>query len=121
MQANATTRETKYSFHLAIEPKDTLVLAHCLELDIMSSGATEEKAIDELIKLIKAHLLYVLGQDLPLYSPAPANSWAKIQNQKGWILDMNVKLTTKKAVRSAKAARSAKPFYKHRDATLCLT
>ena len=86
MQSNTNTGQTMYSFHLAIEPKEALVLAHCLELDIMASGANEEKAINELIKLIKAHLLFALQQDLPLYSPAPANSWAKIQNQKGVIL-----------------------------------
>ena len=114
MGSNSIMKETTYSFHLVIEPKPTLVLAHCLELDLMSSDKTEDGAINELIKLIKAHLQFVLRQDLPLYSPAPPSSWAKMQNQKGVILDVNVTLTTKIA------APSAMPFYKHRDATLCL-
>ncbi len=102
-----------YSFHLSIEPKETLVLAHCLELDIMSSGPDEETAINDLVKLIKKHMLHAFEHDLPLYSPAPLPSWARIQNQKGVILGIDLP-------HPIQQSEHARPFYKHRDETLCL-
>ncbi len=114
-RASKNSAETRYSFHLVIQQKTTLVLAHCLELDLMASAETEDQAISHLSNLIVEHLKYALAKDLPLYSPAPSDRWAKIQNQKGIILDVHVTFTQQAAMPT-----SARPFYKHRDAELCL-
>ncbi|WHZ26304.1 MAG: hypothetical protein OJF51_001099 [Nitrospira sp.] len=108
-----STINDRYTFHLSIEPKETLVLAHCLELDIMSSGRDEDAAINELIKMIKKHMLFAFENNLPLYSPAPLPSWSRIQNQKGIILDIDFRHPRNESTH-------AQPFYKHRDENLCL-
>ena len=119
MGTNTSTTETRYTFHLATELKSTLTLAHCLELDIMASAKNEEEALNELVKLVVAHLKYVLKHELPLYSPAPPDRWSKIQNQKGIILDVRVTFTTRKNTVTS-ARQNNRPFYKHREAELCL-
>lgn len=105
--------ETKYTFHLAIEQKENLVLAHCLELDIMESGKSEEAAVDAVSKLVVAHLEYVIPNKLPLYSPAPEAKWALIQNQKGFILDVTAR-------HSEVDDYTPAPFYRHKEGEFCL-
>ena len=63
---------------LIIEDKEKKVfLAHCLDIDIVSQGATQKDAISELLKLIHTQIEYCLENDMldNLFRPAPKEYW----------------------------------------------
>lgn len=99
-------------FHIAIAAKKTLVLAHCLELDLMASGENEEQATKKLVQLVEAHLTYTIKNNLPVYSMAPVEHWATMQNGKGAILEVSVPITRPHA-------QPVESFYKHEALELC--
>ncbi len=61
-----------------------VVVAHCLELDLMGEGSNETKAFRQLISTIVAHLEFAMENGLgdQLYRPAPEEIWKKMASAK---------------------------------------
>ena len=64
-------------FNILIKDEENLFLAHCLELDIVATGETVERAKKEMIALICAQVDYAFSNDNleNLYKPAPKDVW----------------------------------------------
>jgi hypothetical protein len=55
-------------------------IAHCLELDIVSSGPTAHAALDSLVEALALQLSYARDNDNfeYLFRPAPESAWRKL-------------------------------------------
>jgi hypothetical protein len=69
--------ESAIIFNCLIKFEDGLFVAHCLELDIVATGATPDLARSELNDLIIAQVDYAFSNDNleHLYHPAPSQVW----------------------------------------------
>lgn len=66
--------------NILIEQEDSQFVAHCLELDIVASGQTEDEAFDDLMDLIEAQLEFAVENDnlKNILRPAPPEFWQKL-------------------------------------------
>ena len=64
-------------FNILIKKEDEMFVAHCMELDIIATGQSIDKASGDLIDLIIAQLKYAFINDNldHLYRPAPPEIW----------------------------------------------
>lgn len=67
-----------------LEKEDNHYIAHCLDLDIVSQGATEEEAKDSLTQLITEQIKFAVENNSEelLVHPAPAEYWRRFYIQK---------------------------------------
>ena len=67
----------KMTFNVIIKEEEGLCVAHCLELDIVATGDTTEKAWGEMVDLIGIQVGYAFSNDNleNLYRPAPPEVW----------------------------------------------
>jgi predicted RNase H-like HicB family nuclease len=65
--------------HYLLSQSDGKHVAHCLDLDLVSTGETREKAAAKLDGLVKAHIELALatGQFANLATKAPQSFWNK--------------------------------------------
>ncbi len=59
-------------------------VSHCLEMDLVATNTTQKKALDDVIDLIKAQIVFAIENDNSdyLYKSAPFQIWAKIKTAK---------------------------------------
>ena len=55
-------------------------MAHCLQLDIVATGPTEDSAVSDLMDLVRAQFDFAVQHDNldNLLKPAPPEVWAKL-------------------------------------------
>jgi len=65
------------TFSVLFKKEEGLVVAHCLELDIVATGETFKEAEKDILDLIRAQVHYAFANDNLdyLYHPAPASVW----------------------------------------------
>lgn len=65
------------TFNVLIRTEDKICIAHCLELDIVTTADTEDQAQKDIISLISAQVDYAFSNDNleNLYHPAPPEIW----------------------------------------------
>ena len=80
------------SGHFLIKKEEDLITAHCLELDIIGEGKTQNKAIDNLIKSIINHITFCLEYNNldKIENPAPEEYWKKIKTLKKSKIEISV-------------------------------
>jgi hypothetical protein len=63
--------------HYLISRSDSRHVAHCLDLDVVATGASQEAAVEKLDDLVKAHIEVALatGQLENLSTKAPNSYW----------------------------------------------
>jgi len=63
--------------HYLLSGTDRRYVAHCLDLDIVATGPSQENALDKLDDLVKAHIEVALatGQLENLSTKAPSSYW----------------------------------------------
>lgn len=80
---SATTPERivkgRFDLHILIYKEENLYVAHCLELDIVGSGTTQENALKEMRELVVAQITFHFEHKIEdkLFHPAPAEYWNK--------------------------------------------
>jgi hypothetical protein len=69
--------KVNFMFNILITEEDGLYIAHCLELDIVATAATEAQVKQDMIDLIKAQITYAFEHNnfAYLYHPAPPEVW----------------------------------------------
>ena len=62
---------------LIVQDKEEVIVAHCLDMDIVAQGRTEKAAVEELKALIQTQLEYCLENDMleTAFRPAPREYW----------------------------------------------
>jgi len=65
------------TFNVLIKKEDDIYMAHCLELDIVATGDTEDQVRKDIASLISTQVDYAFSNDNleNLYHPAPAEVW----------------------------------------------
>lgn len=73
-----TTR--RLSFRAIVVHEGGEWVAHCLDLDIVSTASTPERAMDELAEAVGAQFWYARNHNNfeYLFRPAPAEAWQKL-------------------------------------------
>lgn len=74
--------------------EDGLQVAHCLEMDLVATGATRPEAVGDLADVIRAHVLYAFEHDNieHIFKPAPAEYWAKFaQSESVGVVDLDLR------------------------------
>jgi predicted RNase H-like HicB family nuclease len=68
------------SFRATVLEEDGEWIAHCLDLDIVSTGASADAAMDQLAEAIGTQLWYARENDNyeHLFRPAPDEAWKKL-------------------------------------------
>lgn len=71
------TKDISLIFNILIKKDDQVFIAHCLELDIVTTADTVDQAQKDLVALICAQVDYAFTNDNldNLYSPAPSDVW----------------------------------------------
>ena len=74
------TKTPQLHLDIIIEKQDSEFVAHCLQMDIVSSAITEEIAVQEMVDLISAQVEFAIKHDNLeyLFKPAPAETWQKL-------------------------------------------
>ncbi|MCL5105538.1 MAG: HigA family addiction module antitoxin [Armatimonadetes bacterium] len=74
------TRQTPFHLDILVEESDGGYAAHCLQLDLVSVGSTEESAVSALMDLIRAQLDFAVehGNIENILKPAPQELWVKL-------------------------------------------
>ena len=67
------------SLRAMIFPEDQEWVAHCLDLDLVETGATSEAAMDALVAAVSTELWYARSHDNfeHLFQPAPLDAWQR--------------------------------------------
>lgn len=70
-------RATGMTFNFLTKKEGDIFVAHCMELDIVATAATEDEVNKEIIELVVAQLSYAFANDNldHLYRPAPSEVW----------------------------------------------
>lgn len=65
------------SFSVLFKKEDDIIIAHCLELDIVATADTFKEAENDILDLIAAQVSYAFSNDNleNLYHPAPSEVW----------------------------------------------
>jgi len=71
------SNEISFSANVLIKEEDGMIVAHCLELDIIAVGTTLKEVQSEIVSLICAQIDYAFSNDNldNLYHPAPPEMW----------------------------------------------
>ena len=64
-------------FNIFVKKEDDEFIAHCMELDIVATGAAYDATIKDIVELVAAQISYAFSNDnlLNLYHPAPREVW----------------------------------------------
>ncbi len=75
-----TTQTKQLSFRATVLLEGGEWVAHCLDLDIVTTGPTPETAMDELAGAVGTQLWYAREHENfeHLFRPAPAGAWLKL-------------------------------------------
>jgi len=70
------------TFNVLVSKEERVYVAHCLELDIVTTGTRIKDVKKEMGELIIAQVDYAFSNDNleNLFRPAPANVWKILQN-----------------------------------------
>lgn len=93
---------TSMVFNLLIKKEKGLFVAHCLELDIVSTSTDFDQVKKEIIDLVMAQVDYAFSNDNLnyLYHPAPEKVWAEFYACKDQIEEkVKIKSSFKKPVK----------------------
>lgn len=74
----------QFRLNILTHEEDGMFVSHCLEMDIVATNTTEKKALNDVINLIKAQIIYAIenkNEDYLLKS-APLEVWRKIKEAK---------------------------------------
>lgn len=82
-------------FNILIKKESEMVIAHCMELDIVVTGQSIESAANDLVDLIAAQLRYAFSNDNldHLYRPAPPEVWREFYTCKGSLGERTIDLS----------------------------
>lgn len=74
------TETTRQTFRATVSNEAGEWVAHCLDLDIVSTGATAAAAMDALVEALSLQLTYARENDNydHLVRPAPLEAWQKL-------------------------------------------
>jgi hypothetical protein len=69
----------RFRFSVLVQDNEDVWIAHCLEMDIVGTGATPEAASDEVIELCEWQLEEAIkAEDVEsVMNPAPPEVWAR--------------------------------------------
>jgi len=69
--------DTSMVFNVLVKKDVDLYVAHCLELDIVTTSKNFEQVKSDIVELIKAQINYAFSNDNLdyLYHPAPSEVW----------------------------------------------
>lgn len=72
--------ENRMTFNVFVKKEDELFVAHCLELDIVTSSNNIGDLESDIISLISAQLDYAIANDNldNLFHPAPSEVWQEL-------------------------------------------
>lgn len=68
---------TSMIFNILVKKEEDLFVAHCLELDIVTTSKNEKEVISDILDLVKAQVNYAFSNDnlVHLFHPAPPEVW----------------------------------------------
>jgi hypothetical protein len=91
---NTTTADPSISVNIFTKEEDGVFVAHCLEFDIVATGATAGEAEKECVSLICAQVEYAFAHNNldNLYHSAPAEVWAEFLFCKGRLEERRYRL-----------------------------
>lgn len=63
-----------------VEMQDGEYVAHCLQLDIVATGPTEEQAVSDVLDLVQAQIDFATANDNleSIMKPAPLDVWQRL-------------------------------------------
>ena len=73
----STMGGTSMIFNILIKKEEDVFIAHCLELDIVTTSKYEKEVINDILDLVKAQVNYAFSNDnlVHLFHPAPPEVW----------------------------------------------
>lgn len=69
-------RDVVLDLRAVVYKEEDLFVAHCLEMDIVGSGNSPEKAIDQMQELLEAQFDLSIKNNLEIIHPAPEGYWS---------------------------------------------
>jgi len=74
---NLSNEKINICVHVGFDIEDELILAHCLEFDIVAEGYTEKEATKNILNAIVNHVIFCIANDNidKILNPAPSEYW----------------------------------------------
>lgn len=74
-------RQPSIKLNVLIYKESNEWIAHCLQMDIVTTGQDEKDVEKDIINLIKAQIIFALQNNnlSNLFKPAPEEEWAKLE------------------------------------------
>jgi hypothetical protein len=78
------TEEKALAFKILVKEEQSMVIAHCLELDLVATADTEDQAVKDIFDLIRAQVEYAFNNDNldHLLHAAPVEIWEEFYKSK---------------------------------------
>jgi len=76
------TRNPSIKLNVLVYKEENEWIAHCLQMDLVAANENKDSVQDDIIDLIKTHVLYALENDNidHIFKPAPAEEWEKLSH-----------------------------------------
>ena len=74
-------RQPSIKLNVLIYKESNEWIAHCLQMDIVTTGQDEKDVEKDIINIIKAQIIFALQNNnlSNLFKPAPEEEWAKLE------------------------------------------
>ena len=89
----ATNTATSMIFNVLIKKDDNLYIAHCLELDIVTTSKVSNQVMEDIADLIKTQVEYAFSNNNLdyLYRSAPQEVWEEFYRCRERIIEKTIK------------------------------
>jgi hypothetical protein len=100
----------KVTLNAIVYKEDNEWIAHCLQMDLVATGAHSKEAICNLFDLIKAQIEFAEDNNnfAAVFRPAPPDAWARLAH---------VRKCRRKNLKAEKSLMAASPF--NQEVDLC--
>lgn len=76
------TKNPSIKLNVLVYEEEGEWIAHCLQMDIVTANKDKEAVQDDIIDLIKTHVIYAFENDnmAHIFKPAPPEEWEKLSH-----------------------------------------
>lgn len=74
------TKNPSIKLNVLVYKEEKEWIAHCLQMDLVAANDDRDTVQDDIIDLIKSHVIYALENDNidHIFKPAPSEEWEKL-------------------------------------------
>jgi len=80
VEGSESVRPSVFHLDILVELQEGRYVAHCLQMDIVTTGTSGDAAVSDMLDLINAHINFAMEHNNVenIFKPAPPEVWRKL-------------------------------------------